>query len=232
MSELRVGLYRLMGEYSLQQVYREFMTIMREEYEFLTEFYSTAPPSPEKKTSIQKKNTKIKVDAEETPSHLLQTDISANSISPETSDQQKNTPPETSLQPENILLQVSGEQKTSLPEKSVEQKSNPPETSGDQKKVQVISGEKKNYLSREEEKEKKREHDLKVKVKRDELLSKSVVPEQMLTKEKMEGWISSGWTYWKIAEETGCSDTYVSSMAKGFGLKRMSGNNVYVKRIS
>ncbi len=230
MSSLRVDLYKLIGDHTLKSVHQELMTIMRQEYEFLHQFYSNATSSPELPEKKNTKNTKIKGGAEETSRQLFKTDISANSISPETSCNQKNTPPisgdqkptppETPIQSENTLL-VSAEQKTIAPE-----------TSGDQKKVQVITGEKKNYLSREEEKEKKKEHDLKVKVKREELLSKSVVPEQMLTKEKMEGWISSGWTYWKIAEETGCADTYVSSMAKGFGLKRMPGNNVYVKRVA
>lgn len=237
MNDLRTELNILVGRYGYSNVLKCLDENMRSTYEFLRIYYGDVSGNQINLSQVssqvsgnqipeKKKIRKVKATQPPAPEQLLKTDISGNS-----SVHQNSSPPPL---PSETPLQSSGEQIPSPSENTmvaspIQEK---PETSGDQKKVQVIPGEKKNYLSREEEKEKKKEHDLKVKVKREELINKSVVPEQLLTKEKMEDWINKGWTYWKIAEETGCPDTIVSSIAKGYGLKRLSSNNVYVKRIA
>ena len=243
---LRTELNILVGRYGYSNVLKCLDENMRESYEFLRTYYRDVSGNQINSSQVssqvsgnqipeKKKIRKVKGSQTPAPEQLLKTDISGNSSVHQNSSPPP-PPPETPLQSsgdqipsssENTMVASSLQEKLEKPETPHQ-----PETSGDQKKVQVIPSEKKNYLSREEEKEKKKEHDLKVKVKRDEMISKSVVPEQLLTKEKMEDWINKGWTYWKIAEETGCSDTIVSSIAKGYGLKRLSSNSVYVKRIA
>ena len=237
---LKSDLSVLVCRYGYAAILKELHENMRSTYEFLRSYYGDISGNQINSLQVssqvsgnqipeKKKIKKVKGSHAPAPEQLLKTDISGNS-----SDHQNSplppSPPETPLQSSGD--QISSSSENTMVASSLQEKLEKPETSGDQKKVQVIPGEKKNYLSREEEKEKKKEHDLKVKIKREELISKSVVPEQLLTKEKMEDWINKGWTYWKIAEETGCADTIVSSIAKGYGLKRLSSNNVYVKRIA
>lgn len=244
---LREELNILVGRYGYAAIVKCLNENMRSTYEFLRVYYGDISGNQMARPQVsadlsgnsaqvssqvsgnqtipeKKKIKKVKAVQPSDSAQLLKTDISGNS-----SVIQNSSPPPP---PPETPVESSGTQIPSSSEKVAQPIQDKPETSGDQKKVQVIPSEKKHYLSREEEKEKKKEHDLKVKVKREELISKSVVPEQLLTKEKMEDWINKGWTYWKIAEETGCADTIVSSIAKGFGLKRLSGNNVYVKRIA
>lgn len=93
--------------------------------------------------------------------------------------------------------------------------------SADMSEVQTSDAKRdKKYLSREEEKERKKQHDMKVKAKREENEAQNVRSEDLLTTEKVSDWLSKGWTYWKIAEETGCKDSYVSSYVKINNLKK------------
>ena len=86
------------------------------------------------------------------------------------------------------------------------------------------------YLTREEEKVKRQEHLSKVAKKRTELQEASMRPEDQLTKEKLEAWLKQGWTYWKVAEETGCTDSYVSAFAKMNKIQRQVSGHIYLKR--
>ena len=233
---LSVDLSVLIGKYGYAAILNVLNENMRSTYEFLRIYYgdvSGAQVSSQVSSQVsgnlipeKKKIRKVKGSQPPASEQLFKTDISGNS-SVHLNSSPPPPPPETPLQSSGQQIPSSSE--NTMVASSIQEKL---ETSGDQKKVQVIPSDKKHYLSREEEKEKKKEHDLKVKLKREELISKSVVPEQLLTKEKMEDWINKGWTYWKIAEETGCPDTIVSGIAKGYGLKRLSSNNVYVKRIA
>ena len=63
-------------------------------------------------------------------------------------------------------------------------------------------------------------HVSKVHMKKIELSGKGINGYSLLTKESLEKWLTDGWTYWKIAEETGCSADDVSKSCKGYGLKK------------
>ena len=93
-------------------------------------------------------------------------------------------------------------------------------TSDVENKVQVETTTDKKYLTKEELKAKKDIHLSKVHMKKIELSGKGVNPYSLLTKESLEKWLLEGWTYWRIAEETGCSADDVSKSCKGYGLKK------------
>lgn len=67
--------------------------------------------------------------------------------------------------------------------------------------------------------ETKAEHIIKVKLKREELVAQNINPESLLTDDNLKKWINDNWSYQKIAKETGCKDTVISSKCKALGLK-------------
>lgn len=93
-------------------------------------------------------------------------------------------------------------------------------TSDVETKVPVETTTDKKYLTKEELKAKKDLHLSKVHMKKIELSAKGVNPYSLLTKESLEKWLLEGYTYWRIAEETGCSADDVSKSCKGYGLKK------------
>lgn len=68
-----------------------------------------------------------------------------------------------------------------------------------------------------------------VDAKKKELEAKGIKPETLLTKENLEKWIGQGYSYSKIARETGCPDTLVTAMAKAHGLQSKIGMLVMSK---
>lgn len=68
-------------------------------------------------------------------------------------------------------------------------------------------------------KEKKDKHLDLVKQKRMEMMAQGIDPENLCTEPFMKECIEKGFTYWKIAELTGASDSYVSTRAKSLGLQ-------------
>lgn len=68
-----------------------------------------------------------------------------------------------------------------------------------------------------------------VDTKKKELEAKGIKPETLLTKENLEKWIGQGYSYSKIARETGCPDTLVTAMAKAHGLQSKIGMLVMSK---
>lgn len=241
--DLRASLGSLVGIYGVRSTYQELMTIMREEYEFLHEFYSntqipTSPELPEKKST---KNKKIKVVAEEPPSQLLKTDISGNSIPPE------NTPPVSGEQKSSAESetpsQISGEQKkvvvsgTRIPgtrsggvkvsvKHEGEQKTSPPETSVQPENVMVNDEEtpkrtfpfykKNNLVSDDDERNKSKKEELMKK--REELQKEGKTIRGMMTKENLEKWLSDGETYISIGKKVGLTPMTVSKHVDRHGL--------------
>jgi hypothetical protein len=77
--------------------------------------------------------------------------------------------------------------------------------------------------SPEEIKSERLEHRAAVEKKRAELEAQGIVPESLLTKDNLEKWLKSGMSYQRIAKElTGCQDSYISTIAKSFGLRSMT----------
>jgi hypothetical protein len=87
------------------------------------------------------------------------------------------------------------------------------------------TNETKAYPTKEEMKAKRSEHNRKVGLKKVELQQKGINGYSLLKKDKLEKWLSEGWTYWKIAEETGIHEDEVSKLAKSLGLSKKTGSN-------
>jgi hypothetical protein len=88
-----------------------------------------------------------------------------------------------------------------------------------------ISDTSKVYPTKEEMKAKRSEHNRKVALKKVELQQKGINGYSLLKKDKLENWLSEGWTYWKIAEETGIHEDDISKLAKSLGLSKKTGSN-------
>ena len=84
------------------------------------------------------------------------------------------------------------------------------------------TSEKKEYPIKTPEQIKKErlDHRAAVDKKRAEIESQGIIPESLLTKENLEAWIGSGYSYQRIGKElTGCHETTISQIAKSYGLR-------------
>ena len=66
--------------------------------------------------------------------------------------------------------------------------------------------------------------------KRAELVAKNVKPESLLTEANLKKWLGDGFSYLKIAKETGVHEQQVALVAKGFGLQSNISKYVAMKK--
>lgn len=76
------------------------------------------------------------------------------------------------------------------------------------------TNESKEYLSPDEIKRRKEDHSAKIAAKRKEFLDAGKKPEEQLNKYQLKQWREKGWTTWKIAEETGCTEYFINKIEK------------------
>lgn len=93
-----------------------------------------------------------------------------------------------------------------------------------------------NDLTKEEaklkNKEDKAKHSELVSAKRNELKSKGIKPEDLLTKESLTKWlVHDKMTYMQIALETGCSEPDISAISKTFGLESDKAKFIKIQKI-
>jgi hypothetical protein len=79
-------------------------------------------------------------------------------------------------------------------------------------------------------KQQKQQHREQVDKKRQELVAKGVKPESLLTEENIRKWLGQGYSYQKIAKETGVHEVQVSNMCKSFGLQSSISKYVAMKK--
>ncbi len=103
------------------------------------------------------------------------------------------------------------------------------ESDSDSDATVPVDLEKKTYRIKtpEEIKKERLDHRSAVEKKRAELEAQGIVPESLVTKENLEKWLGAGLSYQRIAKElTGCHDSYISTIAKSFGLRSLIGGIV------
>ena len=81
-----------------------------------------------------------------------------------------------------------------------------------------------------EVKQQKASHREEVEKKRQELVAKGTKPETLMTEANLRTWLSSGWSYMKIAKETGVHEAQVANFAKSFGLQSKISKYVAMKK--
>jgi hypothetical protein len=79
-------------------------------------------------------------------------------------------------------------------------------------------------------KQQKAKHREEVEKKKQELLAKGVKPESLLTEANLRKWLGEGYSYMKIAKETGVHEVQVTSVAKSFGLQSNISKYVAMKK--
>jgi hypothetical protein len=79
-------------------------------------------------------------------------------------------------------------------------------------------------------KHQKQQHREEVDKKRAELLGKGVKPESLLTEENLRKWLGQGYSYQKIAKETGVHEVQVSNVCKSYGLQSSISRYVAMKK--
>lgn len=79
-------------------------------------------------------------------------------------------------------------------------------------------------------KQQKAKHREEVDKKKQELLAKGVKPESLLTEANLRKWLGDGWSYMKIAKETGVHEVQVTTIAKSFGLQSNISKYVAMKK--
>lgn len=79
-------------------------------------------------------------------------------------------------------------------------------------------------------KHQKAKHREEVDKKKQELLAKGVKPESLLTEANLRKWLGDGWSYMKIAKETGVHEVQVTTVAKSFGLQSNISKYVAMKK--
>lgn len=81
-----------------------------------------------------------------------------------------------------------------------------------------------------EVKQQKATHREEVEKKRQELVAKGTKPETLMTESNLRTWLASGWSYMKIAKETGVHEAQVANFAKSFGLQSKISKYVAMKK--
>lgn len=79
-------------------------------------------------------------------------------------------------------------------------------------------------------KQQKAKHREEVDTKRQDLITKGVKPESLLTEVNLRKWLGDGQSYLKIAKETGVHEQQVALVAKGFGLQSNVSKYVAMKK--
>ena len=79
-------------------------------------------------------------------------------------------------------------------------------------------------------KQQKAKHREEVDTKRQDLITKGVKPESLLTEVNLRKWLGDGQSYLKIAKETGVHEQQVALIAKGFGLQSNISKYVAMKK--
>jgi hypothetical protein len=79
-------------------------------------------------------------------------------------------------------------------------------------------------------KQQKQQHRELVDKKRQELIAKGVKPESLLTEDNLRKWLGQGYSYQKIAKETGVHEVQVSNACKSFGLQSSISKYVAMKK--
>lgn len=79
-------------------------------------------------------------------------------------------------------------------------------------------------------KQQKAKHREDVDKKRQELVTKGVKPESLLSETNLRKWLGDGQSYLKIAKETGVHEQQVALIAKGFGLQSNISKYVAMKK--
>lgn len=79
-------------------------------------------------------------------------------------------------------------------------------------------------------KQQKAKHREEVDKKRQDLVAKGVKPESLLTEAALRKWLGDGWSYMKIAKETGVHEVQVANTAKTFGLQSNVSKYVAIKK--
>ncbi len=79
-------------------------------------------------------------------------------------------------------------------------------------------------------KQQKAKHREEVEKKKQELLAKGVKPESLLTEANLRKWLGEGYSYMKIAKETGVHEVQVTTVAKSFGLQSNISKYVAMKK--
>lgn len=79
-------------------------------------------------------------------------------------------------------------------------------------------------------KQQKAKHREEVEKKKQELVAKGVKPESLLTEANLRKWLGDGWSYMKIAKETGVHEVQVTTVAKSFGLQSNISKYVAMKK--
>jgi len=81
-----------------------------------------------------------------------------------------------------------------------------------------------------EVKQQKAKHKEEVEKKKQELLAKGIRPESLVTEANLRKWLGDGWSYMKIAKETGVNEVQVANTAKSFGLQSNISKYVGMKK--
>lgn len=120
---------------------------------------------------------------------------------------------------------------------SVEEDSSPPveeeEAPKDPTIKEIVIGNPKQKIIRPasaDVKQQKAKHREEVDKKRQELIEKGVKPETLLTEVNLRKWLNDGWSYLKIAKETGVHEAIVANTAKSFGLQSNISKYVAMKK--
>lgn len=79
-------------------------------------------------------------------------------------------------------------------------------------------------------KHQKQQHREEVEKKKAELLGKGVKPESLLTEDNLRKWLGQGYSYQKIAKETGVHEVQVSNTCKTYGLQSSISRYVAMKK--
>ncbi len=79
-------------------------------------------------------------------------------------------------------------------------------------------------------KHQKQQHREEVEKKKAELTAKGVKPESLLTEDNLRKWLGQGYSYQKIAKETGVHEVQVSNVCKSFGLQSSISRYVAMKK--
>jgi hypothetical protein len=119
---------------------------------------------------------------------------------------------------------------------SVEEDSSPPveeEGPKDPTIKEIVIGNPKQKIIRPasaDVKQQKAKHREEVDKKRQDLIEKGVKPETLLTEVNLRKWLNDGWSYLKIAKETGVHEAIVANTAKSFGLQSNISKYVAMKK--
>lgn len=81
-----------------------------------------------------------------------------------------------------------------------------------------------------EVKQQKAKHREEVDKKRLEFVAKGIKPESLLTEDNLKKWLGAGYSYLKIAKETGVHENQVTTVAKSFGLQSNISKYVAMKK--